>query len=449
MEENDIFQNMSAQEIHEINRCVNNVSQLESKITEYFLNNQLFSEQESYNHLYIEANQYSNKYAISELAEWYQTGRYVIESEYMYIQELEHLFDVVLRGGPLGDASRIAKDLYDASYSCYLVAEMSLDDWICNSMLGSTGETLGAYYSGFSDVDMLNKAIYYLKIALWCHFDTEKLLESTRVRLNMLCKKSNGGITKGDTLENLKDTICCNPELAVSENRRAAGYRTVIYVQSQFDSYNWNKLQKETQSYLISATYSFAALLEIEKFDGNATDYGGVISSLMRALELELRVRFHKKYLDYLKLMYPDPEEFAKKIGIFKSDYNYEKKRFCLLKRKGDSVLYADSNGSDGSFKLGGFKSVIGRQDKKDKKIDFDYTMKEYCKNILFIHQLNDDQVKNTLEIIYRDVVSIIALRNNSSHGGIILTLEDAESAFEKLMLTYKMLNNLADLCRF
>lgn len=194
------FETMTPQEIHQIARGDIPDSELEKKIVDHFLNNQRFGESEIFDHIYIEAYEKENKNAIQRLAEWYQAGTYVKASDELYINELKHLFDISAKGGHLGDAVRIAKDLYDECYGGYLMAEMSQEDWICNSLLSEVSEELGVYYAGFSDIESLKHAEYYLRVALWCHADTKELLEETEARLVLL------GKTNAD-MPQLKDNL--------------------------------------------------------------------------------------------------------------------------------------------------------------------------------------------------------------------------------------------------
>lgn len=406
----------------------------------------MFGESEIFKFIYYEAYEKENKYAIQMLAEWYQTGTYVQASDELYIKELEHLFDVSEKGGHLGDAIRIAKDLYDEQYGGYLMAKMSQEDWICNSLLSVSGEELGVYYAGFSDIESLKKAEYYLRVALWCHADIKELLEETEARL-VLLRKTNADMPRlNDNIKALRSAVYTSINEVVSESKIEAWHKVADYVKNQFDEHNWIKLQQETQSYLITATYSLVELLNVIQFEGYSVDYGGVISLLMRALELELRLRFHKKYIEFLESKYPDPLSFAVKNNLQKSDY--VRIRASLLRRTGDRICYQNPDKSGGVFVQGAFRYVIGLH-QVNNEYDTDNTMKEYCRDCLFSKNLSDDQINATLHTLYKDVEIMRRMRNNASHGGVVLSQGDAEFAFDRMILTYKMLNKLTSMCRY
>lgn len=173
------FDEMTTDEIHGVNRTPDEYAQISKSICNYFSNSSRFSDEEEHKEISVEWERYKNPYALKRIAEYYRDGICLPQSDKKYISYLKQFVEIINFDD---DYVRIAWDMLDVDSCNYWMPRLGAEEWTCLADMGEVCKALGLYYSGFSDLDALMNAEYYLKIALGAHFDVQKEYESVKQR---------------------------------------------------------------------------------------------------------------------------------------------------------------------------------------------------------------------------------------------------------------------------
>lgn len=423
-----IFDEMTVEEIHQLKRERDDDLRIHKEINEYFLNSERFNMEESVLHLEIEMEKYSNPYAIQTLAEFHRDGIFFDQSEEIYFNFLKRFVEVI---SDKGNYVRIAKDLYDCRYSGRLMMDLSVNDWIHLGDMGGACKQLGLYYAGFSEEKDLRSAEYYLRLALWNHFNVGDVLEMVGRKLELLADDQNDDLTDIDSRKILNN----QQDILYEEVKKK--------LQTHVGDDNWNKLQEETKVYLITALLSYNQFIAMGNKVYNQLDFSGIISLLMRALEYELENHFYKEYLEYLKINYPDAREYLSENEI--TINKWSRRRLIVYKSASlsDIKYYEFGSVDTPRFSLGLLSGLIGFKDADNvRNITIDKTFFEYCKNSMKFGN-SEVEIKNWIRDIIVDTEILRHKRNKAAHGGKVLNIREAKEAFDIMIWVKEVLKNL------
>ncbi len=357
-----------------------------------------------------------NIYAMAEIAKWYDTGAYVEKSEEKYFQWLKKIIDS-------GNGSMTARTLFDEANG-YINAQSNdyFDALIFSDPVGQAALQLGLKEMNISKEKNLNTALQYFKIACVCHWDCEKYICDVENRLRELAQPK---ITKTPTLETTSRDFIAN----LSQKNI-----------DDFGRVNWDKLSEVSQKYINTATFAFQQLLAIEEKSFSYIDFSIVVSPLLRALELELKIRLYEQYLDYLKNTFHNVEDYLNYNNI--SGFYEIKSRNIIITKNAENVYCFEDQGSN-KFTLGSLKYFFGINNTKtqgSRKTIIDKSAFDF----LSIH-LKKDNLSPPLwiENLCNDIETVRRLRNESSHGGTILSLNDAQYTINQLIKIKRILINI------
>lgn len=234
----------------------------------------------------------------------------------------------------------------------------------------------------------------------------------------------------------------------------------------QFGDAGWNKLAPESRRYLLTGIFCFIQMYYTGKEQYKNMDFASAISPVMKALELELRIRFFDGYLDYLNKHYKTVYEYLKANKETIKGFPEETRRCVVLKnRKTGRLEFLNYKREKDycKFTLGSFRFVIGLTNyiNSMKNMSIDRTALNYCINDLFIiekfvHNDEKDDSKDVLE--YRIIqwlndfcVQLEKLkdyRNHAAHGGEIMKISDAEFCFDEIVIVNRLLFTLVSVCK-
>lgn len=187
----------------------------------------------------------------------------------------------------------------------------------------------------------------------------------------------------------------------------------------------WNKLQDSSKTFLTTSKITYNKLNEL----GDVIDYSGVCLLVTKALEVELTLRFYKRFIDYLREHY-------------KKDYKYY--HTSLLKQNPQTKDYYVKKQKDWS--LGGIPYLFGYLPKsnseiKEKNVSI---LIEYSKNCLF-KDLDDNTIKETLYGYGEDVYKITnEYRNPAAHTNELKQF-NAEECFRYVLDVEQVLKIIVD----
>ncbi len=386
------------------------------------------------------------------------------QSDKIYYSLLERYYQFFYQGGANANYIKLAKKLYDVKYADDVKALVTKRDWMYINDLAKTAESLGLYYVGYQDLIHLRKAKKFLEIALWCRMDISSAFEMAKEKIAML-ESGQSPFTK------IKMQFMALCPIDLSANNRYAMLSDIEQIlKDVFGNKYWNKLQKETRIYIQTAVFSFLQFLDGNEQSFEKFDYSGVISLLMRALELELKKRFCLDYIQFLKERYPNPFSYLKVNCLtFKISKNSNDVKGIVKYARDENpsglryISYDGSNIEDGSYyfslgkinKFTGFKEDTGTN---GPIIRVDSTFLEYlslkmngcykranCENQRERFE-REKKIKHWVSKISKDIESLRVIRNNASHGGTILNIEAAMQSFNSLILVRKVLKELVTL---
>ena len=380
------------------------------------------------------------------------------QTDKVYYELLEKYYRFFYQDGEHAGYVRIVKKLYDNKYSDQAKSSLKTKDWLYINDLARLAESLGFYYSGYQDLARLKDAKKYLEIAMWCQMDVSSTLVLTEKRIAM---KESGQSPFAIVKKQFTDLF----PIDINENNYFSLFSDIEQVlKTEFGEIYWNRMQSETRTYIQTAVYSFLQFLNTDECLQSKFDYSGVISLLMRALELELKKRFCTGYMSYLREYCPNPFDYLQKNGL---RYNIKDKDIKGIVKyvKDDSssplqyISYDEDNTEDGSYffsigKLNRFTGYKAGRNKKEVNIHVDATFLDYLK-----WKMNDKdarasyespkdrsierKIKDWVRTISNDVESVRHMRNDASHGGAVLDVVAAMQIFNTLILVKKVLKEL------
>ncbi len=211
----------------------------------------------------------------------------------------------------------------------------------------------------------------------------------------------------------------------------------------------WCKLHETSKKQIVTALYTLKVM---EEAKGESDfDYSAIVSLLSRALEYEIKIRFYKNYLEYLK------EEFQ--INEYVESNNLLKIREFKNRKlivdayeddegKVETTGYHDYEGvGEKEFTLGSINYPIGFPYKSNKSTA-DITFINYCKSELWEEESSEEDIIKWITSICRSVLEFSDTRNHASHGGYSLRKNEAIQAFEDIILIGKILVKLLKPCK-
>ena len=161
---------------------------------------------------------------------------------------------------------------------------------------------------------------------------------------------------------------------------------------------------------------------------------------MLRALELELKIRLYEQYLDYIKNTFNNVEDFLNYNNI--SGFYEIKSRNSIIVKKNENV-YCFENQENNKFTLGSLKYFFGMNNKKTQESQ-EITIDKSALDFLSIHVKKDNlSLPLWVENLCNDIETVRGLRNESSHGGTILSLNDAQYIINQLIKIKRILINL------
>ena len=383
------------------------------------------------------------------------------QTDKIYYRLQEKYFEFFYQDGENASYVKLVKKLYDDNYSDDVKSSLSEIDWRYINDLARLAESLGIYYSGYQDLVHLKRAKYFLEIAMWCQMDVGSSLEMTE---NIIAMKESGQ----SPFAIIKTQFTNLFPIDLNENNFVVLFSDIEQIlKTEFGEIYWNRLQPETRIYLQTSVFSFLHFLNSEECLQSKFDYSGMISLLMRALELELKKRFCTGYLNYLCEHCPNPYNYLKMNGLtnkFKENVKDIKGIVKFVKEESSMQLryisYDGNNIEDGTYyfsmgKLHNFTGYKEERNSKEVRICIDTTFLEYlklkmndgAKKVRHESQKDrserDKKIKVWVSKISKDVESLRYMRNDASHGGTVLNIEAAMQAFDKLILSKKVLKEL------
>ena len=392
---------------------------------------------------YNENNNFSDYFTlIPSNFDFESESDYNEQSDKLYYSMMEKYFKHTYERS---DYIERAKELFNENYSEKakgLIHEKDKNGvtWIYLNDLAEKSETLGIYYSGFQDLEHLNKAKRYLEIAKWCCKDIDDILDRVVNQINSL--KSG----EYNQFMNIKMQFDRFYSFDTTEKIHYELLKTVEQMlKDEFEVQHWNKLQNETRTYLNTAVFTFVQYISVGQRFFAKFDYSGVISLFMRALEFELEVRFCREYLGYLQSKYPNTEDYFKKNKKKLGDRD-----LIVHKDYKKYLSYCDYEGrvADKYFTLGILKGLMGYKSlvvKGKTLVIVDSTFLEYVKDKIdnYNNNRNENKIKSWISNIVINVETLRNMRNKASHGGDVLNIEAAMDAFNILILVKKVLKEL------
>lgn len=380
------------------------------------------------------------------------------QTDKVYYELLEKYYRFFYQDGENAGYVKLVKKLYDNKYSNQAKSSLKQKDWLYINDLARLAESLGLYYSGHQDLARLKEAKKYLEIATWCQMDVGSALELTEKRIAM---KESGQSPFAIIKKQFTDLF----PIDINENNYFSLYSDIEQVlKTGFGEIYWDRLQPETRVYIQTAVFSFLQFLNTDECLQSKFDYSGVISLLMRALELELKKRFCIGYMSYLRECCPNPVDFLHKNGLRWNLKDKDIKGIVKYVKDDDSsplqyISYDGDNTEDGSYyfsmgKLNRFTGYKAGRNQKEATIHIDATFLEYLKwkTNDKAKRANHESPKDTtidkkirdwVRTISNNVDSMRLMRNNASHGGVILSIESAMQIFNTLILVRKVLKEL------
>ncbi len=438
----DLLASKTPQEIHDLSRDMKGGAFLEADIRDYFSNSDLFTEEEIIEHMMIEAYDKQNIFALKTIAEWYRDGIYVDQSDTQYIETLKKI-----RSAPKAiDAIWTCKDAYDDvfvfGHTRGGYGSIDHDTWLWSSVAGDAQRTIGTYNASSSDLDTLRDAESDLREALWCHLDTEELLNKVKIKIQNLKYKQE--IRTNEKIFDLREGLY-ETSLKDADNILQGSFRAVSQeTQNSFKLDNWEHLTIETKTYLLTALYCYTQLTAIGIDNYEAVDFSSVVSPLMRGLEYEIKLRFFYKYLSFLKRTYPEIADYADAININIKDLPVYRK--CIIKKLCRHCYDYRSDDEAEIFMIGSLSRTIGYENNSNE-ILIDKPAIEFCKTELLKGKTSDDEIKDWLKYLCDNVEDLRGTRNRASHGGNVLNIDDAEETLDRLVRVQKLIEYIVEGC--
>ena len=193
----------------------------------------------------------------------------------------------------------------------------------------------------------------------------------------------------------------------------------------------WNKLDEDTQNFLVSSKVMYAKLIGIS----DIVDYSGVCLLVTKSLELELGKRFCQNYIAYYQTAHPGTS------GLTAAPSTIKKKRSGQL-----NYLSPDE------FMLGSFQYVVGKTFSQNTKASEELNIKngilEYVKQSIlktYATTHSDTEILQLLSDYADDIEKVrVDYRNKSAHTNAI-TKVSAKECFDFVLDVEKILKKMLD----
>lgn len=211
----------------------------------------------------------------------------------------------------------------------------------------------------------------------------------------------------------------------------------------------WNKLHVTSRKQIGTALFTLKVM---EEANGeNVFDYSAIVSLLSRALEYEIKIRFYKSYLEYLKDRIEVNDYITSNALSRFSEYKHRRLIIDSAENEtGDVVVEGyheyDKIGEK-QFCLGATNYVIGFSNKSDES-SIDITFIDFCRNFLWETEGSDEDIIKWITSICRNVLELSETRNHASHGGYNLQKNEAIQAFNEIIFIGKILVYLLKPCK-
>ena len=259
-----------------------------------------------------------------------------------------------------------------------------IDSESCKKLLSWTYEAEGLIYSEKQDNESRNRAIKCLEIAEGLN-DFNKILDNG-------IKVEYVGNSVLNRLISTDRTIAYVNRIRYGTFLNELAGNTLVEVKEKAERKaqeliegEWSKLHETSKKQIVTALYTLKVM---EEANGESDfDYSAIVSLLSRALEYEIKIRFYKNYLEYLKAKFQINDYIEannlSKLGEYKS-------------RKLIVDMYEDEEGKavvtgyheyegigEKQFTLGSINYPIGFSYKSNIST-IDITFIDYCKRDLW-----------------------------------------------------------------
>lgn len=327
---------------------------------------------------------------------------------------------------------------------------------ICNKLLAWTYEAEGLIYSEKKDEESRRKAIKYLEkseellsdnlVEFIIETECGRISIEQRHQTNSVLKRLQSGVRASAYLDIFSYTLFLNSlsgdSLVDIKKKSEAKAKELIGEQ-------WDKLHLTSKKQIITALYTLKVM---EEAKGESDfDYSAIVSLLSRALEYEIKIRFYKGYLRFLR------------SEILISDYVIINQVTKIGEYKERKLIVDYTEEEDGSINVCGYHEYDGVGEKEytlgsiNRPIGFSYktnvsgidpTFMDYCKKILWDAKCEDAEIIDWVTSICRNVLELREVRNHASHGGYNLNKDEAIQAFDEIILIGKILVKLLEPCK-
>ncbi len=366
-----------------------------------------------------------NIIALYELGEIYSAGILVGMNNEIAMSYYERFIETDIvssvnaiiwdEGGLLGG---IREDVSETNLLAYLqVEELQL-----SSMIGDASAKLGYYYKYSSN----HKAQYYFRTAMSHGFN---------------CKKEYMELSSSHTRNSYNNNLTLK-KIDCNEIREQ--------LMSDFGVDNWNKLEKFSQSSLITCLFCYEQLCSLDEFSRDLIDFSAAVMPLAKSFERELGIRFYYHYLKFCREKYPDCNEYISINKFSKEDVSKHSKiiRYSHINK----IHYYVNLKTNFNFTFGNFAYIYGVQN-IDSMQDKEYNMPDetgilYCIEKLLKPQYQErEYAKSFLLQLRNQIYSFMKLRNDSAHGGNIISYYDATNCINEILTIKKILKSILDKC--
>ena len=197
----------------------------------------------------------------------------------------------------------------------------------------------------------------------------------------------------------------------------------------------WDRLDRSVRIGTLTSEMCIRSLGTID----NGVDYSAAVMPLMKVLENELTNRFYLPYKAYLRRTYT-PDEYININHLERLQMNPEDARKKVLHHNNSGYVYCRDYARDGvvKFTLGNFQYTAGVDNLSVKECD-ETTVRFYMQSV-FGTDSDYQKVKEWICNLAIKVESLVRLRNDSAHAGIIQSKIDANTAMDKLIKNDKIL---------
>lgn len=367
----------------------------------------------------------NNLFALYELSRIYSLEidpSFDEESAIRYLRKLvdsdiAHRVDAQLwdEGGIFGDMRS------DTEYTSDLFAHMYIEDWKISSMIGDAHAKLGYYYKYNSEHKEYAKQNFRAAMVHGFNCCDD---------YNELAKKN----TQPEPQSNISKKKYTKDCVAIERD-----------LVEDFGLNNWNKLNPQSKKSLITSLFCYYQMSSLDEDNIKLIDFSAAVLPALKSLEEELGTRFWFKYIEYCKEQYPNCYDYINENKLSSED------DFRIHSK----IISTNSSGSHRyqkkpcQFTLGGFCYFYGMPDFKTGTRP-DKTGIEYCARRLLKPGLNNIEYAETMLLqLRKDILSLTKLRNDSAHGGKIISYPDATACFNELLLIKKIFKTLLDICNF